>query len=203
MVLNTNEDKSLILAFDALDKSLIFVDSVKKCDVSLLEISYTFFNIVPTGFSLGSSVFEPSTSAISFNVSRVLGAPSNNDAISTFIFVNIAPDKSLMSRTVSLLNVDILLESSPAVYPDKSNILSDTFVMVSYIPPIFVPLIFISTTSTTLKLASLAVISVIIKLPDALILPIISITSLFAVTLFPMANFPLFIVMFSSISISS
>ena len=40
-------------------------------------------------------------------------------------------DKSLISLTVSLLNVVILLESWVDVYPDKSKILSDTLVMVS------------------------------------------------------------------------
>ena len=58
------------------------------------------------------SFLLPITSAISFNVSNVSGAPSNNPAISTLIFANTASDKSLISRTVSLLKSRICRDNS-------------------------------------------------------------------------------------------
>ena len=46
---------------------------------------------------------SPNTSAISFNVSNVSGAPANIFEMSTRILVNTAADKSAISLTVSLL----------------------------------------------------------------------------------------------------
>ena len=123
MVWNVIDDKSAISLTVSLLKSLISLDNSIETypDKSVILDSNDVSTEIARAFSLltlaeistmlliivaklkDGSFGSPNTSAISFNVSNVSGAPANMFEMSTRILVNTASERSAMSLTVSLL----------------------------------------------------------------------------------------------------